>query len=132
MADERISIALIGAGANTKLRHIPGFQAMKGVEIVGVANRTRESGKRIADEYGIPKVYEHWTDAMADPDTNAVCIGTWPYTHRIMVEEALASGKHVMTEARMAMDSMEARAMLDASRAHPDLITQIVPAPLTF
>ena len=32
----------------------------------------------------------------------------------------------------MAMDSMEARSMLDASRMHPDLITQIVPAPLTF
>lgn len=132
MPEERVSIALIGAGANTTLRHIPGFQAMKGVDIVGVANRTRKSGKRIADEYGIPKVYEHWTDAIVDPDANAVCIGTWPYTHRIMVEEALASGKHVMTEARMAMDSMEARSMLDVSRAHPDLVTQIVPAPLTF
>lgn len=128
----KISIALIGAGANTTLQHIPGFQALEGVDIIGVVNRSRQSSQRIADEYNIPKIYDHWTEAVADPDVNAICIGTWPYTHRVMVEEALANGKHVMTEARMAMDSMEARSMLDASRMHPDLITQIVPAPLTF
>ena len=41
-------------------------------------------------------------------------IGTWPYMHKTMVLAALAAGKHVMTEARMAMDSAEAREMLAA------------------
>ncbi|MBM3945654.1 MAG: Gfo/Idh/MocA family oxidoreductase [SAR202 cluster bacterium] len=132
MAQTKVRVALIGAGANTRLRHIPGFKAIKGVDIVGVANRTRESGKRITDEYGIPTVYDHWTEAVTDPDANAVCIGTWPYMHRVMVEASLEHGKHVLTEARMAMDALEARSMLDASRAHPDLVTHIVPAPLTL
>jgi predicted dehydrogenase len=132
MANEKIRVALIGAGANTKLRHIPGLQAIKGAEIVGVANRTRESGERIAKEYGFPKVYGRWTEAVADPDADAVCIGTWPYMHRVMVEAALEHGKHVLTEARMAMNTAEARSMLAASRAHPELVTQIVPAPLTL
>ncbi len=50
MTNETIRIGLVGAGANTRLRHIPGFQAIDGVELVSVANRSRESGQRIADE----------------------------------------------------------------------------------
>ena len=48
MADGIIRVGLIGAGANTRLRHIGGLREQEGVEIVGVANRSRESGERIA------------------------------------------------------------------------------------
>jgi len=43
---------------------------------------------------------------------------------------ALENGKHVLTEARMAMDDEEARQMYAASQRHPELVTQIVPSPL--
>ena len=45
---------------------------------------------------------------------------------------ALENGKHVLTEARMASNSTEARTMLEASRENPDLVCQIVPAPFTI
>ena len=35
-----IRVGLIGAGANTRLRHIPGLREQEGVEIVAVANRS--------------------------------------------------------------------------------------------
>ena len=132
MTSESINVGLIGAGGNTKLRHIPGFRAMDGVTIAGVCNRSRESGQRVADEFGIQKVYDSWEELVADPEIDAICIGTWPYMHCALVLESLEHGKHVMTEARMAMDASEARAMLDASRHYPDQITQIVPAPHTL
>ena len=127
-----IRIGLVGAGANTRLRHIPGFQAMDGVEVVAVANRSAASGQRVADEFGIPRVFDNWRDLVNSPDVDAVCIGTWPYMHCIVTLAALDAGKHVLTEARMAMDAAEARAMLQASRSHPGLVTQVVPSPFTF
>ena len=127
-----IRIGLIGAGANTRLRHIPGFREQRDVEIVAVANRSRESGERIAGEYEIPKVYDNWVDLLDDDSIDAVCVGTWPYMHRSLVLASLFAGKHVLTEARMAMNADEAHEMLDASRLHPDLVTQIVPAPQTL
>ena len=127
-----IRVGLIGAGANTRLRHIPGFREQRDVEVVAVANRSRESGERIAGEYEIPKVYDNWADLLNDDSIDAVCVGTWPYMHRNLVLASLASGKHVLTEARMAMNADEAHEMLDASRLHPDLVTQIVPAPQTL
>ena len=49
-------MGFVGAGRNTRSRHIPGFQRQAGVELVAVANRSRESGERVAKEFGIPRV----------------------------------------------------------------------------
>ncbi|MFN8559369.1 MAG: Gfo/Idh/MocA family oxidoreductase [Dehalococcoidia bacterium] len=38
----------------------------------------------------------------------------------------------MLTEARLAMSAAQAREMLAAARARPDLITQVVPAPFSF
>ena len=45
MADDTIRVGFVGAGANTELRHLPGLQAIEGVELVSVANRSVESGQ---------------------------------------------------------------------------------------
>ena len=132
MANDTVRVGFVGAGDNTRQRHIPGFKAIEGVELVSVSNRSLESGQRVADAFGIPTVYENWAELMEAPDTDAICIGTWPYMHVTLVLAALENGKHVLTEARMAMDAAEARVMLDASHASPGLVTQIVPAPMTL
>ena len=98
MTDEIIRIGYVGAGANTRLRHLPGFAAIDGVENISVANRSRESGKRVADDFGISTVYDSWIDLIEADDTNAICIGTWPYMHRNLVLAALEADKHVLTE----------------------------------
>ena len=132
MENGMIRVGLIGAGANTRLRHIPGLREQEGVEIVAVANRSRASGEAIASEYEIPTVYDNWMELMEADDIDAVCVGTWPNMHRTLVLSALENDKHVLTEARMAMDAQEAHEMLDASRQFPHLVTQIVPAPTTL
>ena len=128
MADT-LRIGLIGAGANTRSRHIPGFQAIEGVELVAVCNRSPESGHRVADAFGIGRVETDPEALFRDPNIDAICIGTWPYRHREYVVRALEAGKHVLTEARMAMDVAEAREMLEAARRHPHLVAQVVPGP---
>jgi predicted dehydrogenase len=125
----RIRIGIVGAGNNTRQRHIPGFRAMDGVELVAVVNSTPESTRRAAEEFGIPHTCGDWRELVARDDVDAVLIGTWPYLHCDVTCAALAAGKHVLCEARMARDAAEARRMLDASRQHPDLVAQIVPSP---
>lgn len=132
MPDEEIRVGLIGAGRNTRERHIPGFNKIGGLEIAAVANRSRESGRAVADQFNIPTVYDNWQELLEDESINAICIGTWPYMHSTLTVAALEAGKHVLCEARMATSAEDARFMLDASRAHPDLVTQIVPSPTTF
>lgn len=130
--DRIIRIGVVGAGANTRLHHIPKLQALPDVKISAVCNRRRDSAAAVAAEFNIPKVYDHWLQVVQDPDVDAVVIGTWPYLHAPVTIAALHAGKHVMTEARMARDAREAHAMLEASRQRPDLVTQVVPAPFSF
>ncbi|HWY85695.1 MAG TPA: Gfo/Idh/MocA family oxidoreductase, partial [Gemmataceae bacterium] len=124
-----LRIGLIGAGANTRSRHIPGLQALADVTVVAVCNRRPESTEAVAHEFHIPRRYAHWEEVIADRDVDAVVIGTWPYLHCPITLAALAAGKHVLTEARMSMNADEARAMLQAAREHPKLVAQIVPSP---
>ncbi len=89
MAKNTIRVGLIGAGGNTRSRHIPGLKEQPGVELVGVANRTVASGKKIADEFGVERVYVDCLVLMEDEDIDAVCIGTWPYMHAPLTISAI-------------------------------------------
>ena len=132
MSEQPIRVGIVGAGDNTRKKHIPGLRAIPGVEIVSVANRTEESSRRVAEEFGIPTVYANWWELVDADDTDAIVIGTWPYMHERVTLRALAAGKHVMCEARMARNLPEAQAMLEAAQANPHLVAQIVPSPLTL
>ncbi len=123
----KIRIGIIGAGSNLQNVQIPGFRKIPECEIVAVANRSLESSKRVTDKFGIPKPYANWRDLLDDKDIDAVSIGTPPYMHRTMTLAALESGKHVLTQARMANNVAEAREMLAAAQRYPQLVTQIVP-----
>src|SRR5579885_608616 len=129
MTRRTLRIGLIGAGANTRARHIPGLRALPDVEVVAVANRRPEATAAVAKEYGIPRIAERWQDIVADREIDAVVIGTWPYLHCPITLAALEAGKHVLTEARMAMSAAEAHRMFAASRRHPNLVAQVVPSP---
>jgi predicted dehydrogenase len=129
---DTIRVGVVGAGGNTKLHHIPKLKKIAGVEVKSVANRSRASSERVAQEFGIERVHDTWEEVVNDPGIDAVVIGTWPYMHCTVTLAALAAGKHVLTEARLAMNAAEARQMLAASRAKPHLVTQVVPGPHTF
>ncbi|WP_165064894.1 Gfo/Idh/MocA family protein [Paludisphaera rhizosphaerae] len=124
-----IRIGVIGAGAIVRTRHAPGFQAIPGVELAGVCNRRRDSSARAARELKIPKTYGSWEDVIQDPTIDAVLIGTWPYLHCPVTLAALDAGKHVLTQARMAMNAREAQRMLDKARECPGQTAMVVPSP---
>jgi predicted dehydrogenase len=132
MKAKEIGIGFVGAGDNTKLRHLPGFQSIEGVRLVSVANRSEESSRAVAEAFGIEKIALEWRAVVENPEVDAVCIGTWPYMHAEVTIAALEAGKHVLTEARMASDLDGARAMFEAAKAHPDCVAQIVPSPFTL
>ena len=132
MANATLRIGIVGAGANTRAKHLPLLQQIPGVKVVMVANRSAASSQAVAKEFGIPGVARHWHEVVAAPDVDAVVIGAWPNLHAEATCAALANGKHVLTEARMAAQLPQAETMLAAAREHPNLVAQIVPAPMSL
>jgi predicted dehydrogenase len=127
-----IRIGIVGAGRIVRAEHIPRFRAIDGVALVGVANRSAETSRRAAHELDLGRGYADWRDLIADPAIDAVVIGAWPILHAPVAIAALGAGKHVLTEARMAATAQDARAMLLATRAHPELAAMVVPASFSF
>ncbi len=125
----RIGIGFVGLGGIARQRHVPGLQRLDRVDLVAVANRSRQSSERAATEFGIPHVCDQWQDVVARHDVNAVFIGTWPYMHCEVALAALEAGKHVFTQARMAMDAVEARAMAEKAR-ETNRVAMICPVPI--
>ncbi|GAC1473238.1 MAG: Gfo/Idh/MocA family oxidoreductase [Isosphaeraceae bacterium] len=124
-----IRIAIVGAGQITRSRHLPGFRALPGVRVVGVCNLHRESSGRVSREFGIPRIYGTWENVVDDDQVDAILIGAWPNLHCPVTLAALDAGKHVLTEARMAMNAREAQRMYDRSIELPNLTAMIVPSP---
>jgi len=95
----------------------------------GVVNRTPASTARVAADFSIPGQYSDWQALIADSRIDAVVIGTWPNLHCEVTCAALAAGKHVLCEARMARNLTEAKSMQAAANAHPDRVAMLVPSP---
>src|SRR3954453_9243473 len=129
MADETLRIGFIGAGAINRTRHVPGLKKMPGVEFEVVANRSAASSQAAADEYGIKRTAGNWMEVVEDPSVNVVWIGTHPSTHREITIAALEAGKHVFTQARMAMNYADAKLMWEAAQKYPHLTTNISAPP---
>lgn len=129
---DTINIGYVGAGGNTRSRHIPEFSKIKGVKHFGVSNRSFESSQSVANDFGIDEIFLDWRDLVNHPNIHAVCIGTWPDMHAEISIAALAAGKHVLCEARMARSLIEAESMSAAYKESKGLVFQIVPAPFSF
>lgn len=126
---EKVRVGLIGAGNFTTSRMLPGFQKLPDVELTVVANRSRASAEKVAQQFGIPAVAADYREVVADPNVDAVFIGTPPSVHQEITFAALEAGKHVLCQTRISPTAAEARDMLEAAdeaRAH-GVRTMLVP-----
>ena len=115
MAD-KIRVGLIGAGAFTTGRMLPGFVKQADVELTVIANRTRASAEKVAGQFGIPTIVDDYRAVLADPNVDAVFIGTPPNAHKDITFAALEAGKHVLCQTRIARSAAEARDMEEAAQ----------------
>ena len=92
-----LRVGIIGAGTISAY-HIRGYQACPEVSVSAICSGHIETAQSRAEEFGIPKVYADYREILNDPDIDAVSIVTPTFTHRQMVLDALAAGKHVLCE----------------------------------
>ena len=72
-----------------------------------VASRTHGNAVRFAETHRIPKVYSRIEEMFADPAVDAVYIASPHNTHAAYMRAALQSGKHVLCEKSVTLNSRE-------------------------
>jgi predicted dehydrogenase len=126
----KLKIGIVGAGTVVKSRHLPALRKIPDVEVVAICNSSYESSEKCCTEYAPEATpYGNWAELVSHPDIDIVWIGTPPYLHSTIALSALEAGKHVFTQARMAMNLTEAEEMFAAAQRNPHLVTMVCPPP---
>lgn len=116
--EKKLRIGIIGCGGIARGKHMPALKKIKEVEMVAFCDIIRERAEKAAKEYGVPdaKVYEDYKELLADQTIDVVHVLTPNREHSFITVDALESGKHVMCEKPMAINTEEAQKMLDAAK----------------
>lgn len=107
---------LLGPGRITRAFAV-GLREAAGAEIVAVGSRDRARAEAFAAEVGIPRAHGSYADLAADPEVDAIYVGTPHAVHCAHALLCLDAGKPVLCEKPLALNAAEARRMIAAARA---------------
>jgi len=95
---ERLKVGVIGAHNWAEQAHLPGWAAHPDVEIAAVCDIDRSRAEKLAAMFGAGAVHTDHRAMLADPAIRVVDVCTPTATHLPLSLDAIAAGKHVMSE----------------------------------
>ena len=116
-----LRVGIIGAGTISAY-HMNGYKALPNTELRAICDLNAEAAKARAEEFGISKVFTDYHDILNDPDIDAVSIVTPTFTHKQIVLDAIAAGKHVLCEKPPFLTVAEAEECVRAAEGSDKLL----------
>ena len=123
---DTIRVGIIGAGWVTENRHLPALAQTPGVSCRAIWSRESSKAQKLAQQFDIPAVAPSWEEVCDSAEINAVVVATPPVLHCPATLRALEAGKHVLCQARMARNLLEAQRMVAAAQSS-GLVTALYP-----
>lgn len=108
---QKLRMAIIGSGQIAQVTHIPNYQSMEEVEIVGICDTRVEAARSAAQRFGIAHYYDSHKAMLEElrPDAVTICVPN--KFHYPATMDALESGCHVLCEKPPALTQEEAEEM---------------------
>lgn len=107
----KVRAAVIGAGMIANAGHIPAWQHLDEVEVVGVYNRHLARARDTAARHGIARAYDDCARMLEELQPDIVSICTPNVSHRAFALQAMRAGAHVLCEKPIAASYADAVAM---------------------
>ena len=125
MENKTVKVGIIGCGGIANGKHMPSLKKVPGCEMVAFCDIVKERAEKAAKDFGTPdaKVYTDYKELLADKSIDVVHVCTPNRSHSFITVDALESGKHVMCEKPMAINSAEAKKMVDAAERTGKLLS---------
>ena len=116
--EKKLKVGIIGCGGIANGKHMPALKKVAEVEMVAFCDIIVERAEKAAKEYGVEgaKVYKDYKELLKDKSIDVVHVCTPNRSHSFITVDSLEAGKHVMCEKPMAINSEEAKKMLDAAK----------------
>jgi predicted dehydrogenase len=110
-----IDIAIVGLGRWGKTWVESAFEQNERIRFARGVDVAPDRLREFSAKYELPLVTDY-AEVLRDPAIKAVLLTTQHSLHRPMVEAAAAAGKPVFCEKPLALNTVDARAMIDACR----------------
>lgn len=122
---EKIKVGIIGCGGIANGKHMPSVKKLENVEMVAFCDIVKERAEKAKADFGTQDaaVYTDYKELLKDPSVTAVHVCTPNRSHSFITVDALHAGKHVICEKPMAINSAEAKKMLDAAKETGRILT---------
>lgn len=109
----KVTWGILGCARIAQSALIPAIREAKNGALYGIAARDKKRAQEWAGRYGFQKYYEDYQSLLNDPDIDAVYIPLPNHLHGVWACRAARAGKHVLCEKPLALNSSEARRMID-------------------
>jgi len=119
-----VRMGFVGAGYMGQLAHIANYARAEGAAMLALAEPRPELARRVAEAYGVERVYRDHRELAADPDVEAVAAILPQQLVTPVVRDLLEAGKHVITEKPMGV-AFDECADLAALAAERGLVYQV-------
>ncbi|MFD0696576.1 Gfo/Idh/MocA family protein [Paenibacillus sp. GCM10027628] len=119
MSNKKLKVGIIGCGGIAFQKHMPSLAKTGDLaEMVAFCDIVQEKAEKAAKEFGDghARVFTDYRELLKDDSIDVVHVLTPNLQHSFITVDALEAGKHVMCEKPMAINSAEARKMLDAAK----------------
>jgi len=100
---------------------IPAMMNGEYCDVRAIASRSIATAEKAAERFEIPRAYGSYDELLIDNEIEAVYIPLPNHLHVPWSIKALQAGKHVLVEKPVALDSRDARKLLDESLKYPGL-----------
>ncbi|MCC5806798.1 MAG: Gfo/Idh/MocA family oxidoreductase [Opitutales bacterium] len=121
MNTDTISVGIIGCGVIAP-PHIESFRSCEGVEVLAVCDPQVEKARKLADQYGIPRVAASLEELLAMDGLHAVSVCSGHAEHAAAVTRAAEADKHVLCEKPLATHGEDLDALEKLERDFPALV----------
>ena len=118
--DRKIRVGIVGVGYLGKY-HLEKYLGIQGVDVVGICDTNQETGKRIAEENGIPYTGDY-REFIGTVDAVSVVVPT-VHHHRVAID-FLNAGVDVFVEKPITTSLVEAQSLIDTAESR-GLILQV-------
>ena len=117
-SDQKIRIGVIGAGGHSKRRVLPELNEITEVELIAVANKSKESTDEVAAKFGFERTEENWENIVNSDDIDLIYNGTQAPEHHDIILKSIANNKHVFTMNPLAMTSQQGEEIVKALKSN--------------
>src|SRR5271165_521727 len=103
-----IRLAYVGCGFMAQNVHLPNFSTLNDCRLVALAEHRNVLAHKVAERFGVPKVYDDHRRLLEDTEIDAVALSADYAQQGEIAADVLRGGKHVFMEKPMAVSVAQA------------------------